>query len=447
MAGEAGAGGTSRRPDLQGWLGELAAIDPASLDERAALTAITALERLTRAAAGAQARLAARVDEAARERQRTEGLREAELGAGVGAQIALARMESPHRGARHLDLAKALVHQLPQTLASLCAGKVSEWQASLVARETAFLDPEVRRAIDERIADRLAGWGDAQTVREVSRLVYSAVPGAILERHARARAGRRVTLRPAPDTMCYLTALLPVEQGVAAYASLVREAGRVRATGVGPASRGAGQVMADTLVARLTGQATARGVPIEVGLVMATDTLLGDGDTPAHLVGFGAVPAGYARRLVRDTPAQVWVRRLFTRPGTGRIVGMDSRRRLFAGQLRHLVVLRDQFCRTPWCDAPIRHADHPLPRRDDGPTSEDNAQGLCEHCNYVKDAPGWTVRTTANPEGRHLVSVTTPTGEHYSSEAPAPPGTGPRLPPAPWVVEAPGVWSIRPRAG
>ena len=29
-----------------------------------------------------------------------------------------------------------------------------------------------------------------------------------------------------------------------------------------------------------------------------------------------------------------------------------------AGLPRRLIMLRDEFCRNPWCDAPIRHADH-----------------------------------------------------------------------------------------
>ena len=38
----------------------------------------------------------------------------------------------------------------------------------------------------------------------------------------RAKADRRVTLRPAPDVMAQLTALLPAAQGVAACAALAR---------------------------------------------------------------------------------------------------------------------------------------------------------------------------------------------------------------------------------
>ena len=239
--------------------------------------------------------------------------------------------------------------------------------------------------------------------------------------------------------MCYLTALLPATQGVAAYAALLRDAAGARATGD---ARGKGQVMADTLVERLTGQSAAPDVPVEVEVVMPLDTLLGDDHTPAHLVGYGPLPAAVARRLLRESGAAAWVRRLFVRPDSGQLVAMDSHRRRFDGQLRHFVVLRDQFCRMPWCDAPIRHADHLVPHREDGPTAADNGQGLCEACNYAKEAPGWDL----DGDG-HLVTIRTPTGSRYRSRAPDPPGTTPGVPSLPWRVEAPGVWSIRARAG
>jgi hypothetical protein len=441
-----GQGGTStHRADPGAWLSALSGIDPVRLDEVGALEAITALERLKRAAAATQARLSVRVDALARERQRREGVPDQRVGVGVGAQVASARMESPHGGSRDLGLAKVLVLEMQATLAGMADGRVSEWQATLVARETACLEVETRRAIDERIADRLAAWGDQQTVREVRKLAYAAEPGATVARHAQAVADRRVTLRPAPDTMCHLSALLPAAQGVAAYAALVRDADRAPAAGEG---RGKGQVMADTLVERLTGQAAACDVPVEVELIMPAPTLLGQEHTPSHLVGYGPLPAAAARRLLHDTDAGVWLRRLFTHPDSGRLVAMDSHRRAFTGQLRHFVVLRDQFCRTPWCDAPIRHVDHVLPHHTGGPTTRSNAQGLCEACNYSKQAPGWHIDSTGeDSSGGPSTTLTTPTGRHYPSTAPDPPGTEPSIPRPPWQPRAPGVWSIRPRAG
>ncbi|MCT7364314.1 hypothetical protein A7G45_15695 [Mycolicibacterium llatzerense] len=47
-----------------------------------------------------------------------------------------------------------------------------------------------------------------------------------------------------------------------------------------------------------------------------------------------------------------------------------------------------------------------------------NGQGLCEHCNYVKEEPGWHAATTYDRHGRHTVKLTTPTGAVYTSTAP-----------------------------
>ena len=48
---------------------------------------------------------------------------------------------------------------------------------------------------------------------------------------------------------------------------------------------------------------------------------------------------------------------LYTDPATGTLVDVDSKRRLFTPAQRRHLILRDRYCRTPWCGAPIRHAD------------------------------------------------------------------------------------------
>ena len=111
--------------------------------------------------------------------------------------------------------------------------------------------------------------------------------------------------------------------------------------------------------------------------------------------------------LRRHEPgAQAWLRRLYSHPGSGTLVAMDSRRRRFDGWLRRFVIVRDRVCRTPWCDASIRHVDHPVGVARQGPTNETNGQGLCEACNYTNEVAGW--RTRLRPDG--AVETTTPTG-------------------------------------
>ena len=227
--------------------------------------------------------------------------------------------------------------------------------------------------------------------------------------------------------MSYVTGLLPVAQGVAVHAALSKHADALRAGGD---QRSRGQIMADTFVERLTGQARADDVPVEVQLVMTDRTLLGGDDTPARIVGHGPIPAALARALVRagsaGEQARVWVRRLFTNPVTGDLIAMDSRRRVFPVGLRRFFVIRDEVCRTPWCDAPIRHADHVRRAADGGETSADNGQGLCEACNQAKEAPGWETSATRAGPG-HPVTTRTPTGHRYTSRPPDLPGGRPPL--------------------
>ena len=61
--------------------------------------------------------------------------------------------------------------------------------------------------------------------------------------------------------------------------------------------RSRGQVMADTLVARVTGRPAETPEPLAVHLVMSDRALLGGDSTPAIVEGYGPIPA-VARGLV-----------------------------------------------------------------------------------------------------------------------------------------------------
>ncbi len=192
--------------------------------------------------------------------------------------------------------------------------------------------------------------------------------------------------------------------------------------------------MADALVERSTG--TPAGITgVEIQLVMTDRTLLQADSEPARLPGYGTVPAGWARTLINGTKASdstfavgspgqsdppetgrspgtnhagtsddtafgVWLRRLYTHPGTGDLVAMDSRARIFPPGLRRLIQTRDDTCRTPYCDAPIRHLDHIIPWHHGGPTTNTNGAGLCEACNHTKETPGWNARSARRPRSR-----------------------------------------------
>jgi hypothetical protein len=388
-------------------------------DEAALIAGIAQLEREKSAAAAGQARLTAALDALRRSNEADAGVPAAQRGRGLASEIALARRDSPARGSRHLGFAKALVYEMPHTLAALECGALSEWRATLIVRESACLDVEDRRTLDaELCADPagLDGMGDARVAAAAKAIAYRLDPHAVVERAAKAENERTVTIRPAPDTMTYVTALLPVTQGVSVYAALRREAD-TRCDG-----RSRGQVMADTLVERVTGRDAAVPTPIAVNLVLSDATLLGGDTAPAELHGYGPIPAAVARSMVAgalaDRRSRATLRRLYAHPRSGALVAMESRARLFPRGLATFIELRDQRCRTPYCDAPIRHNDHARPWAAGGPTSADNGLGCCEQCNYAKEAAGWRVRTATDENHNHTAEFTTPTGNTYRSAAP-----------------------------
>jgi hypothetical protein len=267
--------------------------------------------------------------------------------------------------------------------------------------------------------------GDARLAAAAKAIAYRLDPHAVVDRAAKAATDRTVSIRSAPDTMTYLTALLPVAQGVSVYAAL-RRAADICADG-----RSRGQVMADALVERITGRSAAVATPIAVNLVVSDETLLSRSNAPAEIYGYGPIPAAVARELVScavgDERSRATLRRLYARPASGALVAMESRARLFPRGLAAFIRFRDQRCRTPYCDAPIRHLDHARPSAAGGPTSAVNGLGLCERCNYVKEVAGWIVTSQVDGTCRHTAEFTTPTGMTYRSGAPPSLGSSARM--------------------
>ncbi|MFC3688280.1 HNH endonuclease [Aquipuribacter hungaricus] len=428
-----------------------------SVDDATRVSRLRALEMLKAAASAAQARDTADLAASRHAQRAAAGVPPQERGRGVAAEVALARRDSPRRGAQHLGLATALVHEMPCTLAALEAGRISEWRATVLVRDTACLTRADRTAVDAEVAGDpavLEQLGDRALGARVRQAAYRLDPLSVVERARRVERERRVTLRPAPDTMAYLTALLPVAAAVSVVAALGRAADAARGCGDG---RPRGQVMADTLVASVVqhpevpAPAGERGAAVR--LVMTDRALLDGGDEPADVEGYGPVPAGWARELLAgtlDRGDEVWLRRLVLSPVSGRPVATDSHARLAPRALADWVRTRDAgTCRTPWCDAPARHVDHVVPHARGGPTTAENLQGLCEACNHAKEAPGWRASVVLDravvgrggaaavrgdplsdeppddglaDDGPHTVVTRTPTGHRYRSVAPPLPG-------------------------
>jgi len=287
---------------------------------------IGVLERLKAACAAGQARLthafaAAHTADAAARRRDPDTTRRS-----IAAQIALARRDGRHRGQRHVGAAHALVTEMPNTMAALECGEITERRARIIIEEFGCLTPTGRTAADTVIAADLPGLGDRTALSRAAAIAYRLDPEAVMGKIRGAVKDRHVTVRPAPDTMTRLSALLPVAQGVAVYAALARSADTAVAAG-DPRTRG--QIMADQLISQVTGhpatgcdpygaphypttstETNAETIPgttsgtgghpnrtagtgggLEVNLIMTDRTLLGDDDEPAHLLGHGPIPA------------------------------------------------------------------------------------------------------------------------------------------------------------
>lgn len=185
--------------------------------------------------------------------------------------------------------------------------------------------------------------------------------------------------------------------------------------------------------------ATPKGPRIEL-LITITDRALlqlDDGTEHASLSGYGLVPARALTPVLMGQPLgdladgnedvraeahrlRMFYRRLYTHPASGELVAMDSVSRAFPVNLRRMVLSRDGICRSPYCNAASRHADHIHPHAQGGKTSLSNGQGLCAGSNYDKDAAQWDVRLVADPHrpGGTLVTWVSPYGVVGSSPTP-----------------------------
>ncbi len=397
-------------------------VDPGASEQELRVL-VERCEQLKSKAAAAQARATALWAEKRACAERERGVSRARRGKGLVTEIALARHDAPVKGNTHLGVANALVHEMPHTLAALESGVLSEYRAKLIVRESACLSVRDRRELDAELcaeSARLVGWGNSRIEAEAKKITARLDAAAVVERNNKAAASRCVTTRPAPNGMVYVTFLMPLAQGIGMYAALKREAD---ITGDG---RSRGQVMADIAYERVTGRSVAEPVSVALNLVMSDITLFGGDDCPGAIAGYGPVPANVVRHLldaaISDENAKATLRRLYRHPISGQLVAMESRARTFPKGLANFIGLRDQTCRTPYCNAPIRHRDHATPDRGGGKTSARNGLGLCEACNYAKEAEGWTV-TTSDHDGVHTAQFVTPTHARYYSIAPPTPGT------------------------
>ncbi|MBA2738524.1 MAG: HNH endonuclease, partial [Nocardioidaceae bacterium] len=243
----------------------------------------------------------------------------------------------------------------------------------------------------------------------------------------------------AADGAAELVARLPAAQAAACWHALDHHARGRRADGD---DRTITQLMADTLVERLTGITAATGPPppaAHIHIVIKATTLTGHDDHPAQLAGHGPLTADTARTIAHNATAR-WRRLVVDDTGHALTIDRTTRtgttpspitdwlrrpidwtpptttatdRRTYTGTLRGYLLARDGHCRMPTCTTKITDADHITPHHTGGRTTANNGQGLSTRCHHLRDLPRWHLHGTAD----HTI-WTTPTGHHYHSYPP-----------------------------
>ena len=429
--------------------------EPVAVSNHALIEAIGQIEQMKNALDAAQARLEVHLRSVRVQAERAAGIPAAKAGSGVGHEIGLARRISPASAGNQLSLRRVLVESMPRTVALLEQGEISGWAAEEVARAVLVLDDEERDTVDAEIAPRLPDLTSRGAGRVARGIADRLNAEAAVARIRRNTALRTVTQRAAGEGMMRLSALLPTHEGVAAYVALTQAAGSAKAQGD---ERSRGAVMADTLVQRVTGVGEGEIIPVEIQLLMTDATLLAGGNDVALIDGH-PIPGPVARNLaltgslLPDPPASPvvrpsavpeescpdadpgkrrpgidedrteprasrWLRRLYTDPVSGDLTAIDARRRAFTGHVRAFITARDQRCRGPWCDAPIRHVHHAQGYADGGGTTPENGVGTCERLNQVAELPGWSTRSSSGEGGTGDLTITTPSCHRYTSRPP-----------------------------
>ncbi len=324
----------------------------------------------------------------------------------VAGEISLACHVSPTEARKRVHTARDLHDGLDHLRRLFGAGRISAYKVHTVVTATSHLDASERAEVDRLLAVHdLDTFGVGRLRNQARQLAAQVAPEKFRARCAAARSGRRVTLRPSADGMTDLTAHLPVEQGAACYAALQKAFNEV-SVNPAPLTRGRGQVMADSLVERVTGQAVATDVDIQVQVVVPVEALVDpDSPLPAEIPGHGPVPAD----LLATTGGRKTWRKLVTSDGV--VIGGDSTQRRFTGFLADLIRARDRYrCREPYCDSPIREVDHIRRWADGGQTEFPNGRGYCVFHNQLREQPGWHAGQTSGG-----IRTTTPTGRTYLS--------------------------------
>jgi hypothetical protein len=368
---------------------------------------------------------------------------------------AAAALQIPERTAAiRINYARTIAAECPATLETLEQGNLTGVQAAIITDETLSLPPAARPGFEHELLDLAAGSSTSALRRRAKTLREKRHPETISTRRAKKAADRRIELTPDYDGMAWLSAYLPAETAVAAFNHVQALALSVQ----GPDEpRTLTQLRADALTHLLltatpkpghghrhgdgngngdghgngdgngnaagTGPAdprehpapdgglppgTGHGIVPTVALTIPALTLLGAGQEPAHLDGYGPIPIEAAARLAANAPSFT---RILTDPLTGAVLTMDRKQyRPTTAQRRYLRLLYKK-CTFYGCSRSSDHCelDHTTGWAEGGTTDVANLGPECKRHHRLKTETDWNLH---QPNQGHF-NWTSPAGIPY----------------------------------
>ena len=341
----------------------------------------------------------------------------------TAAEVAAAMNLSASAACFVVSHAHTLAERLPKVAAVLAMGDTDWRTVKLIITRTEFVSDSVIGRLDKQLANRIAKWrcwSRKRIINAVDATVRTMDPDAILER-LRREDKRHVGVTPQSDGTAKVEGVLAAEAGMAFDKRLTELAdGVCRAD---PRTRD--QRRADAMEAMAERRALvclcgaddcpnrsdepAPATRIVVNVIAGAETVLGGGDAPGYIDGYGVIDADQVRSLAEKARL-----RTLEEPA---VSDAEALRYQPTAAVERWVRMRDLTCRFPGCDraAAICDVDHTIPfnradPRNGGPTVPWNLKCLCrEHHRDKTFVDGW--RDEQLRDG--TVIWTSPTGEVY----------------------------------
>ncbi|MDK1358757.1 DUF222 domain-containing protein [Arthrobacter sp. zg-Y1219] len=397
------------------------------------------------------------------------GLRDAEMAFSLAAEEAATILGVPTgTGKALMSQAGDLCTRNTATLKALEAGQISYGHVETLVEQCVGVVPAELPGFEAELLGLAAGQTRIQFRVKAQRLREQYYPQTIVQRQLTAFEQRTVWVRPEPDGMSWLSALLPAEKAQAIFTQLsvaargeqaagdtrtvdqlrtdiltdllgghdhecrdeCRNGGGVRGKGGrsvggtgggGKKRKGRSSGSGNKASSRGSGSRSGKGsgscrighgprARTEILVLINAETLFGADDQPAELNGYGPISPVTARGMAREAAKWTPVER---DPDTEEILRVGKRRKVPDG-LKRVLRVRDGTCRFPGCrtNAVISEIDHTKPWARGGPTDHDNLEHLCRRHHMFKTAGFWKARQPRPG----VIEWTSPGGRCYRTE-------------------------------